>query len=199
MFQPPKRKYGGLWVPGAGAPLTPSRERSRPIDVPASTSSWRTGLAASSRGGAEVCGAPRAECASSKPSTPEAARCALAGVGVALSVAAGAAPAATGAATATAGAASTTTRTAAAARRTILCFVDTERASLHRKAVQVLDGARGVGAVHFHERKSAGPARVAIHDDIHGLDSAVLREQSAHLALVSGKWQVSDIDFRHIT
>ncbi len=92
-----------------------------------------------------------------------------------------------------------TTATAAAARRAILGFVHAQCATAHRKAIQALNGAGSVGIAHFDKGKAARTTRFTVHDHIHGLNSPMLRKQSTHLALVSGKGQISNVDFRHIT
>jgi hypothetical protein len=96
--------------------------------------------------------------------------------------------------TATAAAWTTTTTATAATGRTILSFIHTQRATAHGIAVQALNGTRCVGIVHFDESEATGTARVAIHDDFHGFDSAMLREEIAHSALISREGKVTNID-----
>src|SRR5579862_3653996 len=73
----------------------------------------------------------------------------------------------------------TPTRPAAA----LLRLVDPQRPAAHVLAIEVLNGARSIGARHLDEREAAGPSRVPIGDDIDRLDGAVLREQGADLVL----------------
>jgi hypothetical protein len=79
-----------------------------------------------------------------------------------------------------------------------LSFIHTQRTTAHGIAVQVLNGARSVGIAHLDESKATGTARIAIHDDFHGLDSAMLREEVAHSAFICGEGKVAYIDLRHI-
>jgi hypothetical protein len=75
-----------------------------------------------------------------------------------------------------------------------LSFIHTQRTAAHGISVQALDGARCVGIVHFDESKATRTARVAIHDDFHGFDGAMLREEIAHCALICGEGKVAYID-----
>src|SRR6516162_4112205 len=84
--------------------------------------------------------------------------------------------------------------TAAAA---LLGLVDPQRAAAELLAIQILDGARSVGAGHLDEAEAARPAGVAIGDDAHRLDGAVLCEQLTQLGVGGGKRQVAYIDSRH--
>src|SRR5438105_3928611 len=87
------------------------------------------------------------------------------------------------AATATAAAAAATTVTAAAAAATATAtaafglgprLIDGKRASFDLFAVESGNGGLGLLiAPHFHEAESFGSARVAVHDDLCGLHSAV--------------------------
>src|SRR5262249_53099937 len=95
------------------------------------------------------------------------------------------------------GAAAAVTATAAAATTTLLSLVDAERATAQVLAIEVLDGARGIRAGHFHEAEAARTTRVPIGDQAHGLHGAVLREQLTHLGIGRGKRQVANIDLRH--
>src|SRR5690606_14179338 len=118
-----------------------------------------------------------------------------------------AAAAATAAATrttaeATATAAARTTAEAAAAATTacaglVLGFVDAQRATIHREAVERLDGARGISLRHFDETETAGAAGFPVSGQRDGLDRAVLREQRTHLSFVGRERQVAYIDLRH--
>src|SRR2546429_2332572 len=86
---------------------------------------------------------------------------------------------------------------AVAAAGALLCLVDPQRTPAQLLAIEILNGARCVGARHLHESEAARPACVAVGDDAHRLDGAVLREQLADLTLTGRKRQVSDVDLRH--
>ena len=75
------------------------------------------------------------------------------------------------------------TTTAAATARLVLRLVDLERTTAHVLAVQALNGARRIGARHFHEAEAARTTGVAVHDQRYRLDRAVLREQRANRGL----------------
>src|SRR5262249_10564506 len=55
-----------------------------------------------------------------------------------------------------------------------LSLVHAQWAASELLAIQVLDGARRIGARHLDEPETARPAGVAIGNDAHGLDRAVL-------------------------
>src|SRR5438876_4496620 len=86
---------------------------------------------------------------------------------------------------------------AAVARAALLGLIHPQRPPAQLLAVDILDRARGVGARHLDEPETARPAGVAIGDDAHRLDGAVLCEQLAHLGVSGGKRQVAHIDLRH--
>src|SRR5690606_10212163 len=104
---------------------------------------------------------------------------------------------------ATATAAARTTAEAAAAAATTACagfvlgFVDAQRATIHREAVERLNGARGISLRHFDESETAGAAGFTVSGQRDGLDRAVLREQRTHLSFVGRERQVAYIDLRH--
>src|ERR1700739_2139337 len=79
----------------------------------------------------------------------------------------------------------------------LLGLVDPQRASTQLLAIQVLDGARRVGARHLDEPEATRPAGVAVGDEAYGLDGAVLSEQLADLGVSGGERQVAHIDLRH--
>src|SRR6266550_7162993 len=86
---------------------------------------------------------------------------------------------------------------AAAAAGALLGLIHPQRTPAELLAVEILDRARGIGARHLDEPEAARPAGVAIGDDAHRLDGAVLCEQLAHLGVSGGKRQVANIDLRH--
>src|SRR5688572_5931430 len=100
-------------------------------------------------------------------------------------------------ATTTTAAAGATTAAAATATLPFLRLVDAQRTASHVLTVQRLDGALCVRSRHFHEAEAARTTRLAIVDQRHRLNRAVLREQLAHLSLVCRERQVTHIDPRH--
>src|SRR5690606_32706867 len=109
-------------------------------------------------------------------------------------------------AAAAAATAARTTAEAAAARTSaatiaglVLGFVDPQGATVHRIAVERLDGARGISLRHFDETETAGAAGLPIGGQRDGLDRAVLREQRTHLGFIGRERQVAYIDLRHRT
>src|SRR5437764_7532822 len=85
---------------------------------------------------------------------------------------------------------------AAVARGALLGLIHPQRPPAQLLAVDILDRARGVGARHLDEPETARPAGVALGDDAHRLDRAVLCEQLAHLGVSGGKRQVAHIALR---
>src|SRR5579871_3657629 len=69
---------------------------------------------------------------------------------------------------------------ATAAAGTLLRLVHAQRATAEILAVEALDRARRISAGHLHEAEAARAAGVAVGDQAHRLDGAVLREQLAH-------------------
>src|SRR5579862_9404293 len=92
------------------------------------------------------------------------------------------------------GAATAVATTAAGA---LLGLVHAQRTTTEVLAVEALDGLRGIGARHLNETETARAAGVAVGDDAHGLDGAVLSKQLAHFGVGSGERQVANIDLRH--
>src|ERR1700741_1460696 len=84
----------------------------------------------------------------------------------------------------------------AAAAAALLGLVDPQRASTQLLAIQVLDGARRVGARHLDEPEATRPAGVAVGDEAYGLDGAVLREQLADLGVSGGEREGVHRDLR---
>jgi ribonuclease D len=71
-------------------------------------------------------------------------------------------------------AATAATTAAAAAALTLTRFVHAQLAALHVVAVQAGDGRLGVGLGHLDETEAAETACLAIVDEAHGFDGAVL-------------------------
>src|SRR5690349_13883455 len=86
---------------------------------------------------------------------------------------------------------------AVAASAALLSLVDAQRATAELLAIEILDGARCVGARHLDEAEAARAAGVAIGDDAHRLDGAMLCEQLTELGVGSGKRQVAHVDSGH--
>src|SRR5437660_12026164 len=68
---------------------------------------------------------------------------------------------------------------AIAAAGALVCLFDPQRTPAQLLAIEILNGARCVGARHLHESEAARAAADAVGDDMHRLDAAVLRERLA--------------------
>jgi len=81
---------------------------------------------------------------------------------------------------------------------TLLGLVDPESATADFLAVEGVDGLLGGGVVHLHEAESAEAAGLAVVDELHGQDFAVLAEQVAKIFLRGAERNVADVDrLRH--
>src|SRR5689334_21865313 len=86
---------------------------------------------------------------------------------------------------------------AVTASAALLSLVDAQRATAELLAIEILDGARCVGARHLDEAETARAAGVAIGDDAHRLDGAMLCEQLTDLGVGSRKRQVAHVNSGH--
>jgi hypothetical protein len=112
------------------------------------------------------------------------------------------APAAATVATATAAAAAEATRTTAAATAartgTILRFVNAQRATAHRVAVEGLNGASRVILTHFNKAETARTTGITIDRKSDRSHFAMLCEQRADCRFISGKRQIAYVNFCHL-
>src|SRR5262245_59472691 len=91
----------------------------------------------------------------------------------------------------------TATSAPGTARRAFARLVDPERAAVHLEAVELLDGGLGLGRSHVDEGETARLAGLAIIDDLHRIDLAVLLEQGANLGFGCAEGHVANIESRH--
>jgi hypothetical protein len=111
------------------------------------------------------------------------------------------APAAATVATATTAAAAEATRTTAATAArtgTILRFVNAQRATAHRVAVEGLNGASRVILTHFNKAETARTTGITIDRKGDRSYLAVLCKQRADCRFISGKRQVAYVNFCHL-
>jgi len=119
-------------------------------------------------------------------------------------------PATAAATTATAGAATVATATAATPTEatrttatatsagTILRFVDAQRATAHRVAVEGLNGASRVILTHFNKAETARTTGITVDRKGDRSHLAMLCEQRADCRFISGKRQVAYVNFCHL-
>jgi len=100
-------------------------------------------------------------------------------------------------ATAAAEAATRTTATATSAG-TILRFIDAQRATAHRVAVEGLNGASCVILTHFNKAETARTTGITIDRKSDRSHFAVLSKQRADCRFISGKRQVAYVNFCHL-
>lgn len=108
-----------------------------------------------------------------------------------------AAAAATAAATATAVTATAAAAAAATAARTVLGLVDAEGAAAQFLAVEGLDHRLQGVIVDFDEAEATGTARLAVIDQRHRVNGAMLAEQLGNLVLSRAEGQVAHVQFLH--
>ncbi len=101
---------------------------------------------------------------------------------------------------ATTATAETTARTTTTATRAgaILRLIDLQWTPTHVGAIEILDGARGVGLVHLDEAKAARPAGFSIDRESYRLNGTVRCKQSADFRIRRGKGKVSNVNFSHV-
>jgi len=100
----------------------------------------------------------------------------------------------------TAAAAEAATRTTATATGagTILRFIDAQRATAHRVAVEGLNGASCVILTHFNKAETARTTGITIDRKSDRSHFAVLSKQRADCRFISGKRQIAYINFCHL-
>src|SRR6516162_2586415 len=85
----------------------------------------------------------------------------------------------------------------AGALRTLLRFVDPQRAASHLKAVEGLNRALRLGLRHIDEAEATRFAGLAVVDELHRFDFSMALEQSLHVLFGGGKGEVPHVDRRH--
>src|SRR5262245_28728101 len=81
--------------------------------------------------------------------------------------------------------------------RALLCFVDAQRAAVHLKAVQRLDGALRFRLRHVDEAEAARLAGLPVVDEFHRLHFAVTFKQGFHVLFGRIEGQIAHVDRRH--
>src|ERR1700722_9537358 len=93
---------------------------------------------------------------------------------------------------------STTTTATTTAAGAFLSLIHLQRSPVDIVAIQGLHGARSICTRHFYEAEAAGPTGVAIIDQRHRLNGAMLFEQRSHRGLVHREREIANIHFRHV-
>src|ERR1044071_5673869 len=89
--------------------------------------------------------------------------------------------------------ATTLTRT----RRTFLRFVHAQRTAVHLVAVESLDRGLRLARTHLNETESTGLARLAVVDQLYGINFPMALEEHLDILLSRGEGQVAHVDRRH--
>src|SRR4051812_32037263 len=89
------------------------------------------------------------------------------------------------------------TATLARTRRAFLRFVDAQRPAVHLVAVESLDRGLRLARTHLNETETTGLARLAVVDQLYGINLAMALEEHLDVLLGYLEGQVAHVDRRH--